>query len=39
MDTDQTATEGPYACPKCGDTAGPFDPNTGLCEDCLGGAA
>lgn len=24
----------PLACRKCGNTAGPFDPNTGRCEDC-----
>jgi hypothetical protein len=31
--------EGPHACPSCGDTAGPFDLNTGRCEDCLPGGA
>lgn len=30
--------EGPVGCPGCGDTAGPFDLTTGLCEDCLDGA-
>lgn len=31
--------EGPVGCKNCGDTAGPFDPTTGLCEDCLPGGA
>lgn len=33
------AAEGPIGCRRCGDTAGPYDPATGLCENCLGGAA
>lgn len=24
----------PLACTRCGDTAGPHDLRTGLCEDC-----
>lgn len=35
--TKLAAGEGPLGCTNCGDTAGPFDPTTGRCEDCLGG--
>lgn len=33
--------DSPVGCTNCRDTAGPFDPTTGLCEGCLpaGGAA
>lgn len=33
------AGEGPVGCRRCSDTAGPYDLGTGLCENCLGGAA
>ena len=35
MSTESTTKPAaPLACPRCGDTAGPFVPGTGLCEDC-----
>lgn len=38
-DVAAVATEAPLGCRNCGDTAGPFDPTTGLCENCLPGGA
>ncbi|WP_055693748.1 hypothetical protein [Streptomyces prasinopilosus] len=35
MSTETTAKPtGPLGCRSCGNTDGPFDPNTGHCEDC-----
>lgn len=31
--------EGPVGCRQCHGTGGPFDPASGLCEDCLPGGA
>lgn len=30
-------TTGPLGCPRCGDTTGPHDLRTGLCETCADG--
>lgn len=27
----------PLTCARCGDEDGPWDPRTGLCEDCADG--
>ncbi|WP_371238891.1 hypothetical protein [Streptomyces pimonensis] len=35
MSTETTTNHtGPLGCRNCGDTDGPFDPRTGLCETC-----